>query len=294
MPSGTNLLFTVVDGNQRVVYRDFRTTSSLTLTGLPYFENLGDYYSVLVTASDYAQAGFYPVKVSPQAPAVVDLMLLRNNAAFNFKNAHWGLLRQTHPQYAGLLGAGADSESAAELRYQELMETQPAVLACYFNLVTAMSQIRLPQGASLDFLRELVWDNSSGQGMKQDRFFAWARRALVDQVNQAATLNEFTPEPGGVFFHAGASRQWKHVESGEVNLQLTFYENQRRIIGGVDCLIVEPAFDYYKDLAAHAILEVIANSVTQSLTDPRQAYVLRWIAGRQAGLPDFDPPYFLE
>jgi hypothetical protein len=49
----------------------------------------------------------------------------------------------------------------------------------------------------------------------------------------------------------------------------------------------------YKDLGAQAIFEVVTNTLTGSLTDPRQVYVLRWIAGRQAGVPDFDPPYRL-
>jgi hypothetical protein len=30
------------------------------------------------------------------------------------------------------------------------------------------------------------------------------------------------------------------------------------------------------------------------LTDPRQVYMLRWIAGRRAGMPNFEPPYVLE
>jgi hypothetical protein len=294
MPSGTSLQFLVRNGNQQLVYQGSNATSSLILTGLPFFDNFGDNYSVVVSASGYAQAGFYPVEVRPEAPAVVDLMLIRNNAAFNFRDARWDVLRQTHPHYAGLLAAGADGEAAAELRYTELIENQPAVLACYFNLMTAMSQIKFPLGTPLNYLRELVWENAAGQGMKQDRFFAWADPALIDQVSQAATQNQFTPEPGSVIFHRGASRKWKQVQFGEANLQLTFHEGQRKTVDGLDCIIVEPDFDYYKDLAAHALLEVTSNALTQSLTDPRQAYVLRWIAGRRAGVPEFEPPYFLE
>jgi len=62
-------------------------------------------------------------------------------------------------------------------------------------------------------------------------------------------------------------------------------------IGGVDCVMVEPDIDYYQDLAAHALLEVIANALTHSLTDPTEVYVLRWIAGRTAGIPEFAPIY---
>jgi hypothetical protein len=62
-------------------------------------------------------------------------------------------------------------------------------------------------------------------------------------------------------------------------------------IDGVDCVMVEPDIDYYKDLGAHAIFEVISNALTHSLTDPAQVYVLRWIAGRTAGIPEFAPMY---
>jgi hypothetical protein len=59
-------------------------------------------------------------------------------------------------------------------------------------------------------------------------------------------------------------------------------------------VVVEPDIDYYKDPLAHAIFEIMTNAVTHSLTDPRQVYMLRWIAGRRAGMPNFEPPYVLE
>jgi hypothetical protein len=95
-------------------------------------------------------------------------------------------------------------------------------------------------------------------------------------------------------FHPGATRSWKQVQFGEANVQLTFHEKQESTIDGVDRVVVEPDIDYYKDLLAHAIFEVITNAVTHSLTDPRQVYMLRWIAGRRAGVPNFEPPYLLE
>lgn len=48
-----------------------------------------------------------------------------------------------------------------------------------------------------------------------------------------------------------------------------------------------------RTLLHHAILEVLYNQITNSLTDPTQVYMLRWIAGKQASLPEFDPPYRL-
>ena len=44
-------------------------------------------------------------------------------------------------------------------------------------------------------------------------------------------------------------------------------------------------------LAAHTLLEVIPNAVTRGLTDPKKVYVLCWIAGKHAGVPEFAPPY---
>jgi hypothetical protein len=36
---------------------------------------------------------------------------------------------------------------------------------------------------------------------------------------------------------------------------------------------------------------MIPNAITHGLTDPKKAYVLRWIAGRHAGVPEVAPPY---
>ena len=63
------------------------------------------------------------------------------------------------------------------------------------------------------------------------------------------------------------------------------------VIGGIDCVMVEPDIDYYQDPAAHILFEAIPNALRHSLTDPTEVYVLRWIAGRTAGVPEFAPLY---
>lgn len=295
LPAGTEVLLTVRDGNQQNVSlpgNGFFTSSSISITDLPFFDNAGDNYAVVASADGYEQAGFFPVTVNPRNPAAIDIMLLKKSATFNFHNATWPLLTRNYPLYAALLAAGAGDASAAD-RYGQLMETHPNVLACYFNLVTAMSQIHLPDKTPLDYMVELIWDNP-GFAMAQDRFFAWCTRALAGQVALAAAQGQFSPEAGTAAFHPGATRSWKQIQFGEANVQLTFHENNAKTIDGVECVIVEPDIDYFKDLAAHALLEVIPNAVTHSLTDPRQVYVLRWIAGRHAGVPNFEPPYTLE
>jgi hypothetical protein len=40
------------------------------------------------------------------------------------------------------------------------------------------------------------------------------------------------------------------------------------------------------------LLEVLPNQFG-GVTDPSQVYVLRWIAGRRAGVPEFNPPYVI-
>ena len=293
LPPATEALLTVRDGNQQTVSlpnNGYFNQPSISIKGLPFFDNFGDNYAVVASADGYQQAGFYPVAVSPASPVVVDIMLLKKDATYNFRNARWDRLNQQFPAYAALLGSGsADSASAAD-RYGQLLEDRPQVLACYFNLVTAMSQIQLPDKTPLDYIRELIWDDT----MQQDRFFAWADPALIDQVVRAAAQGEFSPEPGTAMFHPGATRSWKQIQFGEANVQLTFHEGDKKTIDGLDCVMVEPDIDYYKDLGAHALLEVVTNQLTNSLTDPRQVYVLRWIAGRHAGVPNFEPPYILE
>jgi hypothetical protein len=74
-------------------------------------------------------------------------------------------------------------------------------------------------------------------------------------------------------------------------VQLTFHEGEKTTINGVNCAMVEPDIDYYRDPAAHILLEVLPNALTHTLTDPAEVYVLRWIAGQTAGIPEFRPLY---
>ena len=291
LPDGTEILLTVRDGNQQNVSlpnNGFFRNSAIRITDLPFHNNFGDNYAVVVSANGFQQVGFHPVSLTPATPGIVDLMLLKSDPDFSFRKATWDRLTKNFPGYAALLRAGT-TDAAARTRYEDLMEDRPAVLACCLNLLTSMSQVHLPVKTPLFYMKELIWDT-----MQQDRFFAWADPALIDQVSRAAAEGMFSPEPGTAIFHTGATRSWKQIQFGEANLQLTFHENDRKTIDGVNCVMVEPDIDYFKDLLAHALFEVATNSLTHSLTDPRQVYVLRWMAGRHAGVPDFDPPYTLE
>ena len=59
----------------------------------------------------------------------------------------------------------------------------------------------------------------------------------------------------------------------------------------LDLSAVGPTSEGRHEQRLHAILEVIPNTALHRLSDPRAVYVLRWIAGRRAGVPEFDPAY---
>lgn len=295
-PGVKNLLVRIIDGNQKQLSSDFRNGSSFQFR-VPFYDNFGDRYTVIASADRYKQAGFTPVNVSRTLPQTVDLMLLPNNGSFRFANASWADVQQTHPEIHAILARGAATEADAQARYEDLMENKAPTLACLWNLMTAMRDIDLPSGNPLTYLKQLIWQDIPNRNIAapaQDRFYAYADKNLVTQVKLAAQQGEFAPEMDPHLFHKGATSSYKQTTFGEANVQLTFHEEDTQTIDGTDCIVVEPDIDYFKDLAAHALLEVIANALTGDLTDPKNVYVLRWIAGRRAGVPEFNPPYTIE
>ena len=276
-------LVTITDGNRTQQVRDYYQANDI-IFDLPFFDNFGDNYAVVVWAKGYKQAGFVPVTLSDKYLKTLDIMLIPDNPGFSFVDARWDSARARYP----FLGSDVDNPTGAA-RYDNLLDQTPKSLACLLNIVEAMSQIALSQGTPLDYIKQLRWD--APYAPAQDRFYAWCDSLLIDQVKNAASAGEFAVENNPDLFHPGATSSWKQIQFGEANVQLTFHENDKMVISGVDCVMVEPDIDYYQDLAAHALLEVIANALTHSLTDPAEVYVLRWIAGRTAGIPEFAPIY---
>ena len=285
-----NLLVTLRDGNLNQAHRGNHFGPRVDFD-VEFFNNLGDKYTVIVSASKHLQMGFHPVKVSPSAPQVVDLMLLPKKNRFNFDEASWAKLKKIHSQLSEILARSADSDAEAKGRYDEFMDNEPGSLAAFFNIATAIRDIILPEKKALDYFKEMIWDQKL---MREDRFFAYADAALVEQVKQAALHGQFEPQFGLDINHPGATSSFKQKQFGEANVQFSFHENDRKTIDNTDCVKVELDMDYFKDLLAHLLLEVLPNHVSRGLTDPRLIYVLRWIAGRRAGIPDFDPPYTIE
>ena len=278
-----DFLIRIFDGFQNQLFDDDRPAPT-TVFKLPFHDNLQDNCRVLASGDGFVGAGFSPVKLSLKAVAMVDLMLLPHGADFKFET--WADVKTTDPVIAAFVSVGS-SDSETQAHYDDLRQNKPPALASLLNLATAMKGIQLPSKTPLDYFKEIVWDES----LAQDRFFGYADPSLVDQVRRAAMEGEFAPEPNPGLFHPDATSSFKQIQFGEANVQLTFHEKDIKTIGRVECIKVEPDIDYFQDLGAHTLLEVIPNAVTHGLTDPKEVYVLRWIAGRHAGVPEFTPPY---
>ena len=284
-----SVLLRVHNGQTTQSFTKTLNTKSLNegevLLNVDFFDNFADNYTVLISADDYRDAGFFPVKVSPKSVRELSLMLVPQDPSFAFDP--WDILKAAHPKTAQFLSLTPETGEAPD-NYAESIEDHPKEMACLLNLATAMSQIFLQNGTPLDYFRSIEWDS-----ITPDRFFGYATSDLVDEVKAAAAKRMFAPELDPQFFHGDATSSFKEIRFGEANVQLTFHEKKKKTIAGEQCVRIEPDIDYFKDLAAHALLEVIVNHLTSSLTDPVQVYMLRWIAGKQAGLPEFDPPYKL-
>jgi hypothetical protein len=283
---GKDFLIRIFDGFQNQLF-DKERPAPTTVFHLPYRDNLQDNCIVLASGKGYVDAGFTPVKLSLKAVASVDLMLLEDEADFKF--LAWDALKIADAVVAGFIGTGS-GDAEARAHYDNLRQNKPAALASLLNLVTAMKTIQLPSRTPLDYFKDILWDDS----LAQDRFFGFVDKSLVDQVRRAAMEHEFASEPNPGLFHPDATSSFKQIQFGEANVQLTFHEKDTKKIGGVDCIKVEPDIDYFQDLGAHTLLEVIPNSITHGLTDPKKVYVLRWIAGKHAGVPEFTPPYTID
>lgn len=288
LADGRRYLVRILDGSQRqLLARDFSTPEMAF--EVPVHDNLDDRYTVLVSASEARDAGFYPIVVTRDARVPLDLMLIPKPHAFDFGEADWDQVQDEWPSAFRALAFGV-SDSAARTRYDALLGT-PLSAAALWNIITTMRDVQLPQGTPLDYLREVIWDGELAPG--GDRFFAFADARLIDQVELAHRQGAFEPEPNPGLFHAGATRSFKHVAFGEANLQLTFHEGTTKKVDGETWVRLEPDIDYYKDVLAHALLEVLPHKLGGPKTDPAIVYVLRWIAGRHAGVPEFEPPFTL-
>jgi hypothetical protein len=305
-PANLSVFLQIFDGYQKQVVSRFFDGPNIPIPGVPFYDNLGDLHRVVAHAKGYQDTGLYPVRVVRQTLVDADLMFLPENAGFHFDPL--ASIRASKPGIFSLLGNGL-SDDQVQQNFSDATEGKPKALAAALNIATAMQSIPLPDGAGirtpLDFYWQLEWDL-----IAQDRLWAWVDAGLVPAVRKAADLHMFAEEANPQNFHPGisgrvnpATASWKEIRFDVANVQLTFHETTRKTIqvpdgaGGtraVDCVMAEPDIDYFKDLAAHGLLEVLPNALRHGLTDPQMVYMLRWMATRQEQLPEFAPPCTIE
>jgi hypothetical protein len=172
-----------------------------------------------------------PVALSDSYRRTLDIMLVSETHGFNFVQAKWPAINNRFP----FLGNDVDADAAAQ-RYDNLLDTQEASLACLLNLREAMTQISLAQGTPLDYIKELRWDCVYSPA--RDRFFAWCDPTLIDQVKIGTKAGMFAVENNPGLFHPGSTSSWKQIQFGEANVQLTFHENDKKVINGMECIMV--------------------------------------------------------
>jgi len=332
MPDNANILLHVYDGRRQLLDqtvklsvqaidgRGLNERKTLTfpnlnggahLLNVPFFDNFGDNYTVIVSAEGYQTNAWRPVSVSKHAPVTADLMLLPNNGAPHFGGARWEDLLQLRPGVARMIRASSAPEAISAM-YSRAVEGRATALACFLNLVTAIADIQLPSGKNpLDYYWNAGWPqgdpNSDGwlnqfDGvMKVDRFFGYVDVAILADVQVAAKLGAFSKEPDPEKWgHVGATESYKQTQFDVTNVQLTFHGRDTAAFRDdnnnlVQCVKIEPDIDYYRDPLAHGLLEFIPNFVTKGKTDPKAVYALRWMAAkREPHLPEFNPLYTVE
>ena len=288
----------------------FKVKGGSNLLPVTFFDQpMYDAYTVLAYPKGYDMTAWWPVRVSCKAPAKLDLMAPVKDAEPRFNRSSWEQLQQNRPQIAQwfVRGCGGDANRAKDA-YGAALEARPLALACFLNIVTAMASMQLASGRSpLDYYWNMSWPDGDvttdgwisalDAVFKQDRFFCYVDYAILQDVRNA--VGSFAPEPNPGAFHGGATESYKQVRFDVANVQLTFHGHDTPTItdengNPIKCIKIEPDIDYYKDLAAHGLQEVLPNKFTKGLTDPRFVYVLRWISMRQEGVGEFDPLYTLE
>jgi len=306
---------TAIDGRglserKTLIFPAFRGGSQLL--SVPFFDNFGDNYTVVVDADGFDSGAWRPISASDRAPVVADLMVLPKNGTPHFAEATWDKLRSLRPNVARVIRACCPSADAAGAMYSAAFEARAPQIACFLNLVTAMADIQLPSGKNpLDYYWNAGWPGGDPESdawrasfdniMKVDRFFGYVDQALVADLRGAAQLGAFSKEPDPEKWgHAGATESYKQTQFDVANVQLTIHGRDTATLRDSDnnmvqCVKIEPDIDYFRDPVAHGLLEYLPNTLTRGKTDSKVVYMLRWMAARrEAHLPEFNPLYTIE
>ena len=291
-PKG-DILLSVRDGRQTSFHREFVQGPTVTVR-TEFRDSPQDAHVVLASMKGHRDSGFMPVTVTETGATPVNLMLLPRQPAFAF--ASFAAIEAQHAALGRLLSRSFGNGAAAQFETLQTGATR-APLACLLNIVEALDVLALQHQKHdtlvdyidrLDLTPALSW-------LRQDRFFAWVDETIEDAIT---TSGLFRKAPDAL--HPGARVSYKQFGFGEANVQITLHPESGGTAGGVKVIKAEFDIDYFRDSAAHLLLEVFPNHLkrfvfgsgsSESLTDPALAYGLRWIAARQPNAPAQTRPF---
>jgi hypothetical protein len=290
---GTDVLVRLLNGAVNLGAR-WAQGSSVRISDIPFTDTGRDAYNVFAHAKDFEDT-VTPNRVAlkPGDTAEALLMAIPKDGAFHFQK--WDQFRNADANIVRLLSNGATDAGA---RYQDATDASPMQLGALINLATAINDIPLTNGGNplRDFYWEVIWDM-----LAPDRFWAWVDKNLIHRIEELAALRAFAKEPDSATWHPAqgaigpATNSWKQTRFDVANVQLTFHETNTSTRNGVDCVVVEPDIDLFRDPVAHGLTEVIPNLLSGNKTDPRAVYMMRWMASRQdKDVPEFSPPLTIE
>ena len=294
LTSGTKVLVRLLNGAKKFDGW-WAKGGDITIKDIEYTDTGRDAYYVFASAKGNADTVTpYPVALKAGGTAEALLMATKKDAAFNFQK--WDQFQKADENIVKLISAGSNDPGT---RYTGAYEADGLKIGALLNIATAIGDIPLADKTNplKDYYWEVMWNL-----LAPDRFWAWVDARLADRIQELADLHAFAKEEDAEHWHPGvkgkvdaATRSWKQTRFEVANVQLTFHESNKAKKGGVDCVVIEPDIDLYRDLIAHGLTEVVPNLLTGGKTDPRLVYAMRWMATRQeADVPEFDPPVTIE
>jgi hypothetical protein len=218
----------------------------------------------------------------------IDMMLMPKSVQADLTTSSWSELKEEYPLFSNLLLAGAHSEPEAAAQYASLSKNKPAAVAAFFNITTALSEFRNQDGnCLLKQYKRIIWE----QRLRPDRFFAYADIKLIEIARKEKMAGRFHSVTMPWLLHPGGTLSYRQTTQSRANFQLTFHMRKRKIIDGIECVMVETDIDYYPNPFEHFFSEVLVNRLFWRLTDPAKVFYLRGIEAQHAGNPPVDTPY---
>jgi hypothetical protein len=287
----------IVNIHKRQLSSGFVTGAHAIFPNLPITEGCVERYAVFACARRHRDGTLFPVRPLPNALVEGHLMLVPENGGFRFDPLD--SIDAAHPLIRRVL---------CPERYDAFRESDPRSLAALLNICTALETMPLPDPCfpgPLHFDWQPVWDLLS-----PDRVWAWVDIRLVEAIRGASCLRAFAHDPRPGAHHRGiagrvgpATTSWQEVRFDLATVNLTFHEYDRRTLDltdplgetrSVDCVMVEAGINYWGDLLSLGLCDAIPSAEARTKYAPEMAYQLRWMATRQEGLPEFNPPYSIE